>query len=204
MKELAITPECKRHADEAQMEHYAMGNASEEQSARVEEHLLTCEECRRQLASTDAFVRSMRLASAQLRYAPRREWRPWMLPRFAPVLAAVLAVIVLAIGWRVTQNPTAPPAVVALIATRGTATAQVQTGRPLQLQPDLEDLPVLQEYRVEMVDAMGRVVWQSALRKGTSNPITAPAARAGLYFVRLYQPGGSLLREYGLEVIPGR
>ena len=199
-----MTPEHKCHPDGDHMEEYALGIASKEEAALLEEHLLTCEECRGRLTGTDVFVRSMRRASAQLRSAPRREWRPWMLPRFAPVLAAALAVLLFAIGWRVIREPAAAPVAVTLIATRGAAAMQAPAGRPLLLQPDLEGLSVLPEYRVEIVDAIGRVMSQTVLRGSAPQPVTAPAARAGLYFVRVYGPDGSLLREYGLEVVPRR
>jgi anti-sigma factor RsiW len=55
------------HIDEEALENYSMGNLSTKAVARVEEHLLICEQCRLSLADIDAHVAAMRQAAAILR-----------------------------------------------------------------------------------------------------------------------------------------
>lgn len=204
MKVLVMPLERNRHPEGETLENYSMGTTSEEEAAQLEEHLLTCEVCRRRLNETEAFVLSMQRASTQLRTEQRREWRPWVLPRFAPILAAALAVLVIGIGLQVVEKSAAPPVAVILAATRGAAgAARAPEARPLLLRPDLEGLPALSSYRLEMVDHVGNRKWQGTVGPSLENrSAVAPAARPGLYFVRVYSPSGELLREYALEIAP--
>lgn len=56
-----------RHPDDEELEDYAMGAHPGEASAELEEHLLTCAECRDRLSETDAYISAMRQGSARLR-----------------------------------------------------------------------------------------------------------------------------------------
>jgi len=202
MKVRVISVERDRHCDEEMLESYSLGTISEEEASQLEEHLLACEYCQRQLAETEDYVLSMRRAGARLRTEQRRARWSWVFPRFAPALATALAVLVVGLGVRLLlEKGPAPPVAVTLTATRGFSTAaQAPAGKALRLDPDLEGLPALAVYRLEMVDSAGRRVWQGDFEPGnTQRAAIAPAARPGLYFVRVYAPGGVLLREYALQ-----
>jgi len=202
MKVLVMASQSDRHLDEQQLESYSMGTTSNEEASQFAEHLRTCETCRQQLGATDAYVGSMRRAGARLRAAPQEERRTRSLSRFAPILAAALAVLAIGLGLRFWQPVRLSPVAVTLATTRGNASAaQARAGRPLLLQPDLEGLTPLPSYALEMVDSRGRRLWQGVLRPSASgNRALAPAARTGLYFVRVYTPAGALLREYALQI----
>ncbi len=47
-----------------------MGMASVDESASWEEHLLTCEPCRRRVAESDEHIRAMRRAAEEIRGEP--------------------------------------------------------------------------------------------------------------------------------------
>jgi len=66
----------------------------------------------------------------------------------------------------------------------------------------LTGLQPLASYRLEIVDAAGRPAYQSteAVRNDNLQTTLARGLPAGAYFVRLYNPGGELLREYALTV----
>ncbi|HEV2446510.1 MAG TPA: hypothetical protein VGS58_11330, partial [Candidatus Sulfopaludibacter sp.] len=85
---------------------------------------------------------------------------------------------------------------VSLVAMRGgELMAKAPAGTALVLHPDLTGLPAPAAYRVEVVDAVGKLVWSGAL-----DGAKVSARRPGLYFVRVYSSGNDLLREYGLQV----
>ena len=62
---------------------------------------------------------------------------------------------------------------------------------------DVTGLPQTTGYRLELVDSSGRLLWSAPFAEGGAR---APRQREGVYFVRLRNAGGELLREYGLEV----
>ena len=196
---LVMIPDTHRHVDDEAIERYSVGETPEGEVARLEEHLLICESCRRRLAETDVYGSSMQRASAELRRAPLEHQRhPWFLPRLVPTLAAVaVAVLVTVVGLRLVKPGAPMPAfAVNLEATRGAGIeAKAPPGRPLVLRLDVTGLPVWPSYRLEMVDRIGNRVWQ-----GATPGASVPPARPGVYFVRVYSPSGELLREYGLEV----
>lgn len=201
MKVLVMAAESNRHPDGEQLEGYSMGTVSEGEASRIEEHLLTCEECRQQLDEADAFVFSMRGAGMQARAEQGQKRQSWVFPRFAPILAAALAVPIVVLTWRSVEKRAAPPVAVTLAATRGAAGTQAPAGRPLLLKADLEGLPSLPAYHLEMVDHVGRPVWQSTLDATiVRNGATASPAPPGIYFVRVSTPAGVLLREYALSL----
>ena len=202
MKVLVMAPQGNRHLDEQELENYSMGRVCAEEASRLAQHLLTCETCRRQLSETKAYVWSMQRAGARLQEEQQRGWRYWMYPRFALILAAALAVLAFGLSLRFSKPVAVPPVAVTLATTRGVAgEAQAPPGRPLLLQPDLEGLPALPSYPLEIVDRSGRRVWQGVLYPSASGTsVAAPAARTGLYFVRVSTPAGTLLREYPLQI----
>ena len=193
-----------RHIDEEEMERYSMGAMPEGAMAPFEEHLLVCEPCQLRLAQTDAYVGAMRQASARLRAAPVKRGLPWLrFPRLIPALAGVAVAVVAAGLWLSRPNVgEAQPFAIDLEATRGAAIeAKAPTGRWLLLRLDLTNLPASSWYRLEMVDRLGKLVWQATVpAQGAKAGFKVPGTQPGIYFARVYGPPGELLREYGFEV----
>ena len=80
--------------------------------------------------------------------------------------------------------------------------ASAPAGNPLALVLDLTGLQQLPKYKLEIVDAAGRPVFQSngAPRNNQLQAALAKGLTAGAYFVRVYALTGELLREYALTV----
>src|SRR5437660_12442474 len=96
----AMSQEIPCHLEPEDLGRYARHLASEEESARVEEHLLLCEPCREELANVESFVAAMRAAAGELRRGDRKERHQkeryrWNVPRWTPAFAA-LALLLLA------------------------------------------------------------------------------------------------------------
>lgn len=189
--------ETDRHIDETTMEGYVIGSLSSEATAEVEKHLLICEACRQRVSESEDYVRAMASAAEHLP-AARGRWQ-WDFRVLLP--AAACAALMVFMVLRLSPGGAKTSAVaVALSAIRGNdAAAHAPSGRPLRLQPDLNGLAPSGSYRLELVTASGSSAWQ-----GTLYPPAAllPAQAAGTYFVRVSLPGGTLLREYALEVKP--
>lgn len=58
------------HLPEDWLEEYAFGRLRRAPLARVEEHLLVCEQCRQRLVETEDFMRATRVAAWRLREIP--------------------------------------------------------------------------------------------------------------------------------------
>jgi hypothetical protein len=190
----------QRHMDAEDLERYSMGNTSVEESGSIEEHLLTCEDCRDRLRETDDYLLAMRTSSARLERdeasAQRRQWR---FPAWFPALAAAACLLLVVFALRFGRPP-GPVVAVSLTAVRGNEVASsAPPGRELMLHPDLTGLAAASSYRLEIVDQTGRPVRQVSMARA-QNGIRMPGLGAGLYFVRVYLPAGELLREYGLQV----
>jgi anti-sigma factor RsiW len=210
---MVVSNDIYPHIDAEELEGYSMGYSisriPEEEASRLEEHLLICPACRQRVAENDSYTSAMRQAAAQLLLSPARpERRPWSFPRLIPTTAA-LACIVLAAGAALgvalrNSNSAAPAFAVNLAATRGAGIeAKAPAGRTLALRPDLTGLAAGPFFRLEMVDRLGNRVWQgSAGAQGLSAgaSFSVPRQRPGIYFVRIYNSSGELLREYGLEI----
>jgi len=195
-----------RHAADEVLERYSSGRLASPELAEFEEHLLVCQFCQDRLAREDAFRQGMHDAGAALPQ-PRRV-SPWRSPKsaWALGLAAAGLIVFAGIEWRSFERPADPPAVILLRTTRGAenpALAAGPAGKPLTLVPDLTGLQPLGSYRLEIVDAAGRPAYQSteAVRNDKLQATLARGLPAGAYFVRLYSPGGELLREYALTVM---
>ena len=79
--------------------------------------------------------------------------------------------------------------------------AKAPAGQPVLLKIDLTELPAFPSYRVAIVNAAGKSVWQAEVIS-QSGEITQPLSKglgAGHYYVRLYSPAGALLREFSLR-----
>ena len=55
-----IMKKIQRHMDAEDLERYSIGNSSEEESEPLEEHLLTCDDCRERLRETDDYLFALR------------------------------------------------------------------------------------------------------------------------------------------------
>jgi hypothetical protein len=196
--EFLIMPDgWERHLDEEQAEKYSMGRLSEEEEARCEEHLLVCASCRQQVDSADRYVGAMKSAAATAEMQPKRKARfRWLVVR--PAWGLGLALLVLVGVFLVRYQPAGPPVAVHLSALRG---GQPETTAPagsdLLLFADLTGLPPAAGYRLELVDSNGRLLWSAPF---AATGARVPGQRAGVYFVRLRNSRGELLREYGLEL----
>src|SRR5438105_1684690 len=97
----AMSYDTAMHLDPEDLERYSRAQASEEETARFEEHLLRCEPCREELRTVDSFVAAMRVAATdwrrerRLEQDSRRSW--WSVPRLAPVFAALAALLLAAV-----------------------------------------------------------------------------------------------------------
>ena len=91
---------------------------------------------------------------------------------------------------------------VTLQATRGAeAVAAVPAGKPFLLKADVTGLPPAPEFRLEVADSSGALVWRATVspKDALISTVVARKLGAGRYWVRLYDPAGALVREYGLE-----
>jgi len=181
-----------------------MGRLSGADLVNFEEHFLVCPSCQDRLAAADAFRQGVRSEGTRLQQQPVPIARPRRGVFVALGLAAAL-LIVAGIAWQPVRRPPGPPAVVFLQSTRGADDASASTtaaGQPIALTLDLTGLPALPSYDVEIVDAAGRAVVQSAAVR-SENSLHANLSAglpAGAYFVRVYTPSRELLREYALTV----
>jgi len=189
-----------RHVDGDELELYSSGASSPEQSAALEEHLLTCEECREQLQRTDEYVLAIRSAAGHERRVARSRQRDRRISWWFPAFAAVACGLLLFVALRSRLAPALPAVAVDLIAMRGaTANGTAPVGRPLVLHPDLTGLAASRSYQIQVVDHNGLEARQS-LMEAARGSVRFAGLGAGTYFVRVYLPSGELLREYGLEI----
>jgi anti-sigma factor RsiW len=49
-----------RHLSDDSLELYSLGRLTEPERTQAEEHLLMCDECRKRLEATDAYIAAMR------------------------------------------------------------------------------------------------------------------------------------------------
>jgi hypothetical protein len=194
-----------RHATDEVLERYSMDRLAGPELVEFEEHLLVCNFCQDRLADEDRIGQRIRAGGAG--FKPARAAAQLRFPKLAWAfgLIAVGLAVFAGIGWLSFDRSETPPALVLLQATRGAENptlAAAPAGKPLTLVLDLTDLRQFAQYRWEIVDAAGR-----ALRQSTAAPsggkllaTLANGLAAGGYFVRLYAPGGELLREYALTV----
>ena len=196
------------HLEEAQLEEYSMGRLPEENLEAFEEHLLACNSCQDRLLEMEAYVNAMRSASPKLREVRRPFWADLLRwPRLAWTAAAAMGVIVAAMArvWIAAPPAGVEMASVALHSSRGIeglAAAKAPAGKLLSLIVDLTELPPFASYRMEIVNAAGKPVWQ-AMAHPENGKIAQPTTNrlpVGQYYVRLYAPGGGLLREFSLGI----
>jgi hypothetical protein len=154
---------------------------------------------------TDRFVSAMKIADRHPIPAAGLLGSGWRSAALGGSVAAVLAVaIVAALPVRnPTPGPPQTPVKVSLSSLRSfSALAPAPAGKPLQLGIDAPDLTPGKQYRVAVVDALGREVWQGAATEADSKLVatmTKPLS-AGVYWVRLFNGDSELLREFGMSV----
>ena len=175
------------------LERYAMGKMSAEETERIEEHLLVCEPCRDRLEETREFTAAMQSASAEVR---RRDRGRKAVPVVATAAGIVVAICVALLLWPGSRQA---PFAVNLVATRGAADVRIPAGRPLEIHPDLTGLVSSSTYHLEIVDRGGKRVWSGDLSPPADRAMV-PGRRAGSYFLRVYAADGNLLREFALEI----
>jgi len=195
------------HPSDDELELYSLGRLEEEQRNTIEEHLLVCESCRKQVEEFDEFAAAMRVALLETEVPKKAEAWTTRLARLAalpkPVWAGAVAAavaLVLILPW---QQQTQPPHSVELEALRQAALATAPQNRPLVLRVDLTGLTGEQEHHLEIVDATAQVVWRGVVRSEGDKAVVAleNGLDEGRYWVRIHQPGtGELLREFGLQV----
>jgi hypothetical protein len=196
------------HPSDDDLEQYSLGRLGEEQAAPLEEHLLVCETCRGRVEEFDEFVAAMRAALRETAHegpAPARSTAllKWLAavpkPAWAGAMAAVLAAVLLA-PWR--QPTPAEPYAVQLEALRAAMSAVAPAGRPLVLTVDFTGLELGRDYRIELVDAFGGGVWSGSVRPSGERAAVAlgRSLPRGQYWVRISEPSGELLREFGLSI----
>jgi hypothetical protein len=193
------------HQTEEQLECYALGRLPEAQVAVVEEHLLICDVCQHKLDEVEAFALAMREAIATAPAPrPRTDWLAWLrpenrLPSWSKAAAGGFAVFVFAAGLYMYNGRTAlaPTATLQLTAIRGEMPS-VPPARETDII--LSDAPAHPGLRVEVVDSTGTMVWSGPFHSDTSKMHLVRQLSEGSHFIRLYDSGGKLLREYGFVV----
>jgi CheY-like chemotaxis protein len=131
-----------------------------------------------------------------------RKWRPWLLRQSAAYWAAA-SIIVLAVplGLYQFRSRSSPPDTVNLYVTRGPVNFAAAPRRPLILNLDISGLPRQVSYQIEILTEAGQVIAASrAPAHGSIVSVTSPGLPSGVYFVRLYDPSRTLLREFALQV----
>ncbi|MEK7751738.1 MAG: hypothetical protein AAB654_07460 [Acidobacteriota bacterium] len=200
------------HPSEEVLEEYALGRLTGPKLEQFEEHLLVCAQCQDGLEETDRFIVGIKQAAGRLQkespvgMAPRRKRRRF--GRFKllskPVWAGALAAAALAVVvWMPRQPAAGYDAEVNLQAMRGAEVVApaVPAGKPFLLKADVTGLPPASEFRLEVADSGGAVMWRATVfpKDALISTVVARKLGAGRYWVRLYDPAGALVREYGLE-----
>lgn len=192
------------HGSEDQLEQYALGRLSEQETALLEEHLLACAACRDKVDSFDEVSIGMREAlvkdslkaeggfAGRLAVLVRR-------PAFAMTVAFVILLAV--IGMFSRRKPTfVPVATLQLTAVRGEmATTVPARNFDVTLTDGPRDGGV---FRAEVVNAVGAAQWRGLAQSGPAGVHMSVnhLLPEGDYFLRLYEPSGAVMREYGFRV----
>jgi hypothetical protein len=197
-----------QHPSAEQLEEYVLHRLSGESLDRVEEHLLLCSGCCRELEQVEQFIAAFKQAARRIETAkpPLRDaW--WQNRRlWAPALATSLAGLLVLTVPQTWTTGNADSATVSLQASRGDlfGSAAAPAARPLVLEADLTELGAPSPLFWEIVDAKGTRLNAGTQPAGPSK-LTIRHDRplpAGQYWVRLYSGSadGPLLREYGIQV----
>jgi hypothetical protein len=192
------------HIEEEDLERYSKQVLDEESAALVETHLLVCQNCQQRLVEVEAYTVAMKYAALSLlaeeRSAARKRWT--FFPRLIPTFAAVALLAVAVVTLPLVRTSNQAPVPVSLQTMRGTANLAIAPAlRPLRLDLDLTGLAPAPVYNIELVAQTGEDVWNTTLKsEGAEVPVTIPAQRGGVYFVRVALPSGQTIREYALQI----
>lgn len=221
-------PEIRNHPSEDLLEEYSFERLEGKDLARVEQHLLVCQQCRDSLAKVENFIALMKvelrheeLAHRSAAETPRATFAPpsWRnawglfgmpaLPRTLMAGAVAGCAVLIAVAGIKSRRVDAPEVHVMLATLRGAdpgGTAHVSAKHPLDLTLDSSQLPSAgggPAYALEIVDASGGTQWRGSSRWAGGGLLRARVPRLlppGLYWVRLYSESGNLIREYGLRL----
>ena len=191
------------HIPADRLEQYALGRAGSD-DAGIEEHLLLCSGCQDRLENLDEFILAYRAAARQVPAVKAPFWRRWRSP--APAWAAG-ALAAAALVMAVIVPPSAvlsPVTVVSLESSRGDVVSGVgsvaQGSRP-EFQLDRRGLPERPAYRVQVVTSSGQVIDDIAAHVEAERlrAVSTRALDPGLYWIRVVDSDGALLREFGLR-----
>lgn len=195
------------HGTEEQLELYVRGKLSDSDLAVLEEHLFVCDSCRERLDETE---QTLGLIYSGLKAEPVSTTGKQSWPAFiwggagwlrSPAFAAAMAIVLILGGigyYSRNHGSLAPVAVIELTAMRGEM-ATAKAAKELDLT--LTDAPqgVAGDFRVQIVDSGGAREWEGTATSG-SNGIELriqQTFRAGSHLVRLFDPKGQLVHEYG-------
>jgi anti-sigma factor RsiW len=185
------------HPNEEILDEYVLGRLPEALAAQVEEHLLICHRCQDAITATDQLVSALKAAPRETTSAGERAG--YTRTSLVPILA--LVVLAAVIVWKRPREASLPVAV-SLSSLHGpNPLSSAPAGKPLLLSIDSPGLSQEKEYRVEVVDAAGSPVWRGAVARANGKllgQMPTPLGN-GIYWVRLYDTGSRLLREFGLS-----
>ena len=188
------------HPSDELLEEYFFHRLAEARVAEIEEHLLTCEDCRIAVQELDTFILTMKTEAA--RPATSQLWQWSQSSNIAWSAATLVVVAALVVFWtRPLANPT--PADVILSSIRGIElSSEAPAGKSLRLHIDVPDLVPGQAYQVALVDAAGRSVWIGTASDADGEILAQVQRRlmSGMYWVRLYDSQNRQLREFGMSV----
>jgi len=197
------------HLTEEKIESYSMGKLAESELAPVEEHLLLCGICQKQVQEMDEFVHSVRRAAKLAKDDPPGAWDRFrglftLHPRAAWAGASAVAAAVVVFSFLPFSSST--PQHLALSTVRGSESTvpHAKANTPIDLELDVSDLPAPPLYTIELVDSRGGIVrnYTNEPKASKLNVAISEKLPPGQYWIRLY--GNSLrtdlLREYGLKV----
>lgn len=196
------------------LELYSLGRLPAQDTGALEEHLLTCADCRRRTRETDEYVMAMRRALVEVQAASAHETRPGLLARIFSIpkpvwVGAMAAVLLLVVIWP-NHRTAESPYRIQLTAYRGDLALRSKpapAGRKLVLEVDVTGLPGSGAYLLEVADSTGTALYRKILSPANATlTVQLGPLAAGRYWVRVYQPAGDgsapgeLLREMALPV----
>jgi anti-sigma factor RsiW len=202
------------HGSDDQLEQYVLGRLPAAEIPQIEEHLLTCIGCQERADEFEAVGLGFRQAlngdwaDANIHVSQgSRERRGFMdllltLTR-RPVLGMALAfALLIAVVGLFSRSGTkfAPVAALQLTAIRGEMPSALPARQfELTLTDGPKDRGVL---HVAVVDAVGAPVWHGLAESGSAGVRVEVKQKLalGVYFVRIYEDSGALLKEYGFHV----
>ena len=203
------------HITNEAIELYAMEKLSAAEEVRVEEHLLLCANCQKQLQETDDFLHAFRIAAPRVEAeeAARME-EPWWqrflswFPRIqlmhaAGVVAALVVAVVLIAPRTREASGTAELTLTAMRDGDPGAAATMSAGQSLDMKLDLTGLQAEARYAVEVADGRGNALWRSeaAPDAGILHLRMEQPLKSGDHWVRIYRlRDREMLREFAVRV----